>query len=67
MQIYPHPNRPDDFRLDGKLQAEVNSRCMALDLSKLPGFSADEHGRAKVTVKWNTPLEGGPAVTRNSG
>ena len=47
VQIYPHPNRPDDFRLDGKLQAEVNSRCMALDLSKLPGFSADEHGRAK--------------------
>lgn len=47
VQIYPHPNRPDDFRLDGKLQAEVNSRCMALDLSTLPGFSADEHGQAK--------------------
>ncbi|CAI3799801.1 hypothetical protein GLGCALEP_02449 [Pseudomonas sp. MM221] len=47
VQIYPHPNRPDDFRLDGKLQAELNSRCMALDLSKLPGFSADEHGQAK--------------------
>ncbi|MFV3288960.1 hypothetical protein ACNFBR_09495 [Pseudomonas sp. NY11955] len=47
VQIYPHPNRPDDFRLDGKLQAELNSRCMALDLSQLPGFTADEHGQAK--------------------
>ncbi|WP_110741549.1 MULTISPECIES: hypothetical protein [unclassified Pseudomonas] len=47
VQIYPHPNRPDDFRLDGKLQAELNSRCMALDVSQLPGFSTDAHGLAK--------------------
>ncbi|WP_338746835.1 hypothetical protein V3D52_09745 [Pseudomonas putida] len=47
VQIYPHPNRPDDFRLDGKLQAELNSRCMVLDLSSLPGFKADMHGKAK--------------------
>ncbi len=47
VQIYPHPNRPEDFRLDGKLQAELNSRCMALNLSQLPGFSTDEHGQAK--------------------
>lgn len=47
VQIYPHPLRPDDFRLDGKLQAQLNSRCQALDLSQLPGFSADMHGVAK--------------------
>jgi hypothetical protein len=47
VQIYPHPLRPNDFRLDGKLQAELNSRCLAMDLSRLPGFSADMHGVAK--------------------
>jgi hypothetical protein len=47
VQIYPHPLREDDFRLDGKLQAQLNSRCMALDLSSLPGFKADMHGVAK--------------------
>ncbi|QHG64442.1 hypothetical protein C2H86_08480 [Pseudomonas putida] len=47
VQIYPHPLRPNDFRLDGKLQAQLNSRCLAMDLSRLPGFSADMHGVAK--------------------
>ncbi|MFJ4456287.1 hypothetical protein ACIP1G_20690 [Pseudomonas sp. NPDC089392] len=47
VQIYPHPNRPDDFRLDGQLQAELNRRCMALDLFSLPGFKADTDGVAK--------------------
>lgn len=47
VQIYPHPLRPDDFRLDGRLQAELNSRCMALDLFSLPGFKADDAGLAK--------------------
>jgi len=47
VQIYPHPQRPDDFRLDGKLQAQLNNRCMALDLSSLPGLQADVQGMAK--------------------
>ncbi|KIY41089.1 hypothetical protein TZ03_09340 [Pseudomonas sp. 10-1B] len=47
VQIYPHPNRPDDFRLDGQLQAELNRRCMALDLHSLPGFKVDTDGVAK--------------------
>ncbi|MGJ7547527.1 hypothetical protein [Pseudomonas alloputida] len=47
VQIYPHPLRPNDFRLDGKLQAQLNSRCLAMDLSRLPGFSPDMHGVAK--------------------
>nr|WP_225777247.1 hypothetical protein [Pseudomonas sp. Marseille-Q3773] len=47
VQIYPHPLRPDDFRLDGKLQARLNSRCMALDLTNLPGFKTETDGLAK--------------------
>ncbi|WP_182774194.1 hypothetical protein [Pseudomonas monteilii] len=27
--------------------AELNSRCMALDVSQLPSFSTDAHGQAK--------------------
>ncbi|MFJ2983528.1 MULTISPECIES: hypothetical protein [unclassified Pseudomonas] len=46
VQLYPHPLRTDAFRLDGNLQAQLNSRCMALDLSKLPGFEADAQGLA---------------------
>jgi hypothetical protein len=44
VQLYPHPLRPDAFRLDGTLQAQLNSRCMALDLSKMPGFASNEPG-----------------------
>lgn len=47
VQIYPHPLRPNDFRLDGKLQAQLNNHCLAMDLSRLPGFSPDMHGVAK--------------------
>ncbi|MDM3886441.1 hypothetical protein QSV36_12685 [Pseudomonas sp. BCRC 81390] len=47
VQIHPHPLRPDDFRLDGNLQARLNSRCMALDLATLPGFKAESDGLAK--------------------
>lgn len=47
VQIYPHPQRPDDFRLDGQLQAQLNSRCLTLDLSRLPGFSTDEQGKVQ--------------------
>ncbi len=47
VQIYPHPLRPDDFRLDGKLQARLNNRCMTLDLANLPGFKAEDDGLAK--------------------
>lgn len=47
VQIYPHPSRPDDFRLDGQLQAELNRHCMALDLANLPGFKAGSEGVAK--------------------
>ncbi|MFJ4156936.1 hypothetical protein ACIPZF_19335 [Pseudomonas sp. NPDC089752] len=46
VQLYPHPLRKDAFKLDGNLQAQLNSRCMALDLSKLPGFEVDEQGLA---------------------
>jgi len=46
VQLYPHPLRTDAFRLDGNLQALLNSRCMALDLSKLPGFAVDAQGQA---------------------
>lgn len=46
VQLYPHPLRTDAFRLDGNLQAQLNSRCMALDLSKLPGFEVDAQGLA---------------------
>ncbi|MNO75807.1 hypothetical protein D3C76_668690 [compost metagenome] len=47
VQLSPYPLRTDAFRLDGHLQAELNNRCMQLDLSRMPGFVADEHGRAK--------------------
>ncbi|MFJ4345659.1 hypothetical protein [Pseudomonas sp. NPDC089401] len=47
VQVYPHPLRPDDFRLDGNLQARLNSRCMGLNLSQLPGFATDAQGVAK--------------------
>lgn len=47
VQIYPHPLQPNDFRLDGTLQAQLNSRCQTMDLSRLPGFSPDMHGVAK--------------------
>ncbi|CAM3130629.1 hypothetical protein ACU5P1_14340 [Pseudomonas plecoglossicida] len=46
VQLFPHPLRQDAFRLDGNLQAQLNSRCMALDLSKMPGFAYDEQGVA---------------------
>jgi hypothetical protein len=51
VQLYQHPLRPDDFRLDGDLQARLNKRCMALDLSRMPGFSPDMHGVAKGSSK----------------
>ncbi|NIF28471.1 hypothetical protein F3J44_19065 [Pantoea sp. Tr-811] len=47
VQLHPHPLRPDDFRLDGDLQSRLNSRCLALDLSRMPGFAPDMHGVAK--------------------
>lgn len=47
VQIYPHPLRPDAFRLDGELQAQLNNRCMTLDLISLPGFKPDIDGLAK--------------------
>ena len=46
VQLYPHPLRRDAFRLDGNLQAQLNSRCMALDLRKMPGYVTDERGLA---------------------
>jgi len=46
VQLLPHPLRPDAFRLDGNLQTALNSRCMALDLSKMPRFATDEQGVA---------------------
>lgn len=47
VQLYPHPLRRDAFRLDGNLQAQLNSRCMALDMRKMPGFATDERGLAR--------------------
>lgn len=47
VQLFPHPLRPDAFRLDGNLQAQLNSRCMALDLSTMPTFEVDAQGLAK--------------------
>lgn len=51
VQLYQHPLRPDDFRLDGDLQARLTHRCMALDLSLMPGFSPDMHGVANGSSK----------------
>lgn len=47
VQLSPNPLREDAFRLDGNLQAQLNSRCMKLDLSKMPGFSSNEQGKAE--------------------
>ncbi|MNM82737.1 hypothetical protein D3C81_947760 [compost metagenome] len=47
VQLSPNPLREDAFRLDGNLQAQLNSRCMKLDLSQMPGFSPNEQGKAE--------------------
>lgn len=47
VQIHPHPLRPADFRLDSELQARLNARCLATNLSLLPGYSANANGVAE--------------------
>lgn len=47
VQLSPTPLRSGDFRLDGNLQAQLNSRCMQLNLSQMPGFSTNEQGKAE--------------------
>ncbi|WDY56022.1 hypothetical protein [Pseudomonas sp. PSKL.D1] len=44
VQLYPHPLRKDAFRLEGELQARLTQRCMALDLSQMPGFATGGQG-----------------------
>ncbi|GHS80196.1 hypothetical protein PAGU2196_10300 [Pseudomonas sp. PAGU 2196] len=47
VQLSPTRLREAAFRLDGNLQAQLNSRCMKLDLSTMPGFSTNEQGTAE--------------------
>ncbi|MCU1730088.1 MULTISPECIES: hypothetical protein [unclassified Pseudomonas] len=42
--LIPAEVRPNDFKLDGDLQSRLNSACMKLDLSQMPGF---EPGKAQ--------------------
>lgn len=46
VQLYPHPLRSAEFRLDGELQARLINRCTALNLRDLPGFTANQQGQS---------------------
>lgn len=50
VDLRPNPMRPEDFKLDGGLQARLNQACMKLDLSRLPGIEQAREQQAVAVV-----------------